>query len=52
MAVIDAGLRRRPRSICDPSTRPSPRRRTALWALILRDLVVLRKHLFEFVPAR
>jgi ABC-2 type transport system permease protein len=23
--------------------------RTALWALILRDLVVLRKHLFEFV---
>ncbi len=23
--------------------------RTALWALILRDLVVLRKHLFEFI---
>ena len=32
-----------------PEHSPMAAGRTALWALILRDLVVLRKHLFEFV---
>ncbi len=32
-----------------PPGRRSTRRRIALWALILRDLVVLRKHVLEFV---
>ena len=41
-----------------PPVRTTPARsalaagRMVLWALILRDLVVLRKHLFEFVRAR
>ena len=48
MTVVDAG-------VTGPSVHMRPEQsafgagRTALWALILRDLVVLRKHLFEFV---
>jgi ABC-2 type transport system permease protein len=48
MAVVDAG-------VTGPTVHLSPEHsafaagRTALWALILRDLLVLRKHLFEFV---
>ena len=48
MAVVDAG-------VAGPTVHLSPEHsafaagRTALWALILRDLLVLRKHLFEFV---
>jgi ABC-2 type transport system permease protein len=48
MAVVDAG-------VAGPTVHLRPEHsafaagRTALWALILRDLLVLRKHLFEFV---
>ncbi len=51
MTVVDFGTT----GTAGPPVRTTPARsavaasRVALWALILRDLVVLRKHLFEFV---
>jgi len=45
MTVVDAGTRVHTR----PEQTAFAAGRTALWALILRDLMVLRKHLFEFV---
>jgi len=46
MAVVDLPP---PTVHLAPGHSPVAAGRTALWALILRDLVVLRKHVFEFV---
>ena len=48
MAVVEAGLAG-DQVHSRPEQTAFSAGRTALWALILRDLMVLRKHLFEFV---
>ena len=48
MAVVEAGAPGSPVH-SRPEQTEFAAGRTALWALILRDLMVLRKHLFEFV---
>ena len=48
MAVVEAGLAG-DQVHSRPEQTAFAAGRTALWALILRDLMVLRKHLFEFV---
>ena len=48
MAVVEAGLAG-DQVHSRPEQTTFAAGRTALWALILRDLMVLRKHLFEFV---
>ena len=48
MTVVDTGLPHTSIHL-KPEHTAFAASRTALWALILRDLVVLRKHLFEFV---